>query len=198
MAIQMPDCPLPNESTPFLRDFGGVLTPFLGGPEQRINRIGTRFGVRFTMPELDGEEARAYVAKLLRGRFDRVVMPWPQTVYDGTDPGSPAINIGVSGGSAISVKSLTPGYVVAEGQFFSIIHASRRYVYMSTGVATANGSGFASLAIFPALRTAVSTNDVIEMATPMIEGFVSPGDELAWSHGIDLMTSIPFSVVESK
>lgn len=194
MAIQMPDCPLPNESTPFLRDFGGVLTPFLGGPEQRINRIGTRFGVRFLMPEMDGEEARAYVAKLLRGRFDRVIMPWPQTVYGQGDPGSPKLNANVTGGSAIPIKDLDAGYTIREGQFFSIVHAGRRYIHMATGPLTGPGA----LGIFPPLRTALSTNDVVEIEAPMIEGMVSPGDEISWNNAIDLTTAIPFTVVESK
>jgi len=197
-AVALPSCPLPNEARPFLVDAGGFLTPFLGGPVQRINRLGMRFGVRFVMPELEGQEARSYIVKLLRGRTDRVVIDWPQTIYSDDDPGSPSIQVGVSGGTAIQVKGLTPGYEFAEGQPFSVIHASRRYVYMTTSTATAGIGGVAVLAIWPPLRTPLSADDVLEVATPKIEGNVSPGDEMAWQQAIDLTTAIEFSVVEAR
>lgn len=197
-AIALPTCPLPDSMQPFLRDFGGHLTPFLGGPEQRINRIGTRFGVRYTMPPLEGVEARTLIARLMRGRFDRVLMPWPATEFDFGDPGSPTIQASASGGSAISVEGLDLGYTIREGQFFSIVHSSRRYVHMSTGDVTPNGSGIAAVSIFPPLRSAVSAGDDVELAAPMIEGLVSPGDEIGWSISLELEAAISFSVVESK
>jgi hypothetical protein len=197
-AIALPTCPLPDSMQPFLRDFGGHLTPFLGGPEQRINRIGTRFGVRYTMPLMESEEARAFIARLMRGRFSRVLMPWPATEFDFGDPGGPIISASAGGGSAISVEGLDLGYTIREGQFFSIVHSGRRYVHMSTGDVTPNGSGIAAIGIFPPLRTAVALNDPVELASPMIEGLVSPGDELGWSIALELETAIAFSVVESK
>lgn len=197
-AVLLPTCPLPNEAQPFLVDAGGYLTPFLGGPVQRINRLGMRFGVRFVMPELDGEEARAYVARLLRGRADRVVIPWPQTIYSDDDPGNASMLGNVAGGTAISVKGLNPSYAFAEGQFFSVIHGGRRYVYMTTSTAQVGIGGTAALSIWPPLRTPLSVNDVVEVAEPMIEGLVSPGDELVWQQAIDLTSVIEFSVVEGR
>ena len=197
-AIALPTCPLPDSMQPFLRDFGGHLTPFLGGPEQRINRIGTRFGVRYAMPPMEGEDARAFVARLMRGRFDRMLMPWPATEFDFGDPGDPIISATAGGGSAISVGGLDLGYTIREGQFFSILRSGRRYVHMSTGDVTPNGSGIAAVGIFPPLRTAISAGDGVELETPMIEGLVSPGDEIGWSIALELETALAFSVVESK
>lgn len=197
-AVALPTCPMPDSIQPFLRDFGGNLTPFLGGPEQRINRLGTRFGVRYTMPPLEGADARAFVARLVRGRFDRVLMPWPVTDFDPGDPGNPTINANYSGGSAIVLEGLDVSYTILEGQFFSIVHAGRRYMHMSTGNASPDGSGVVVMSIFPPLRTAVSIGDVVEIASPMIEGMVSPGDELGWQYALTSDTAISFSVVESK
>lgn len=197
-AIALPTCPMPTDAQMFLRDFGGTLTPFLGGPEQQINRLGTRFGVRYTMPPMDGQEAREFVARLTRGRSSRVLMPWPVTDFDPGSPGAPKVNSAATGGTALSVKGLTPGYVLREGQFFSLIHSARRYVYMVTADATANASGIAAVGIFPQLRTAASVDDVLEVAEPMIEGRVLPGEEWAWTLSLTLETGIAFSVVESK
>lgn len=189
---------MPIEARPFLRDFGGELVPFMGGPEQRINRLGTRWGVRYVMPPMGEEEARQFVARLTRGKQTNVLMPWPVTDFDPGSPGTPLINTAASGGTAISIKGLTPGYVVREGQFFSIIHSSRRYVHMSTGDATANGSGIAAVSIFPQLRTAISVNDVVEIADPMIEGRVSPGDEWGWDVDLVGEVGLAFTVAEGK
>jgi hypothetical protein len=194
VAILLPACPLPNEAQPFLISFGGNLTPFLGGPVQHINRLGDRFGIRYVMPELDGEEARSYIARLLRGRNERVLIPWFRTVFDQPDEGAPKVASGVSGGMAVPITGVAGGYTTYEGQFLSIVHDGRRYMHMATGNLTGNGT----LGIWPPLRTALNANDVVELADPMIEGLVSPGDEISWSHAIDLTTAISFSVVESK
>lgn len=198
MAIALPTCPLPNVTTPMLRNFGGMLTPFKGGPEKPINRIGTRFAVRYQMPEMDGADARSFVSRLLRASQSSALMPWPITDFDPGTPGSPLISASVSGGSAIATKAFAAGYTIAEGQFFSVIHGGRRYVHMNTGDVTASGAGTAVLSIFPPLRTALSTNDVLEFAQPMIEGAVSPGDTISWEVALELDTAISFIISETK
>src|SRR3546814_1410678 len=69
--IVLPSDPAPNGATPMLRDFGGTLTPFLGGPEQRINRLGTRLGIRVSMPPMrNGDNGRIFVSRLLQARSE--------------------------------------------------------------------------------------------------------------------------------
>ncbi|GLT01810.1 MAG: hypothetical protein AB7E60_15245 [Sphingobium sp.] len=199
MAITLPADPAPNGATPFLRDFGGVLTPSLGGPELRINRVGTRFGLRVTMPPLLSDEAgRLFVARLLQARFDRLLMEWPLLDFDPGTPGAPLISAAVSGGSVIGIKGLAAGYQVREGQFFSIVHGGRRYMHMFTAAATASGAGvIAAATIFPMLRSNLAVNDVLEIAKPMIEGNVLPGDELSWELDVARLVGLAFSVVEA-
>src|SRR3546814_3371142 len=70
--IVLPSDPAPNGATPMLRDFGGTLTPFLGGPEQRINRLGTRLGIRVSMPPMrNGDNGRIFVSRPLQAKQDR-------------------------------------------------------------------------------------------------------------------------------
>lgn len=198
MSITLPTCPVPTDFQPMLRDFGGVLTPFLGGPEQRINRLGTRFGLRLTLPPMGPDEGMAYIARLLRGRADTVVLPWPLLDFDPGEPGAPLVRTSISGGSTIKMKGITAGYAVKEGQFFSVIHGSHRYVHLFAADGTASGAGTLDVDIFPMLRSPLSTNDVVEIATPKIEGFVSPGEELAWQIGLTNEREVSFSIVEDR
>lgn len=198
MPISLPTCPMPTDYQPLLRDFGTVLTPFLGGPEQRINRLGTRFGLKVEMPPLGVEDGgMVYISRLLQGRQSTVILPWPLLDFDPGAPGAPLINAAVASGTSIPIKGLTAGYTVKEGQFFSIIHSGRRYVYMFTADGTASAGGNLTASIFPMLRTPLSANDVLEIAQPMIEGLVLPGDEIAWQIGLDNARAFSFSVMEA-
>ncbi|MFD0848204.1 hypothetical protein [Sphingosinicella xenopeptidilytica] len=196
MAVTLPTCPYPNDYQVLLRDFGGVLTPFLGGPEQRINRIGTRFGLRVVLPSMDAGEGQTYIARLLQGRSQTVILPFPIFDLETTGTGTPLVRTDTAGGSTIPLKGMTVGYPIKEGQFFHVVHSGQRYIYMATAATTVNGSGNADLPIFPILRTGLTTNDVVNFETPMIEGFVSPGDDLSWQIGLDNGREIAFSVME--
>lgn len=197
MAIVLPDTAVPNAADVLLREFGTILSPFLGGPEQYIDRLGTRFALRVSLPpKRTRDEAMVIQSRLLQGRKSRLLMPWPQPDFDTGSPGSPLVSADVNGGTSVPIKGLVAGYTVKEGQFFSIIHGARRYVYMCTANATANVSGVLDASIFPLLRTPLSNNDVIEIAVPMIEGFVSPGEELSWQISVDRFASFGFTVSE--
>lgn len=196
--ISLPTFPSPNGMTVMLRDFGGVLTPFLGGPEQLVVRAGTRFGARVSVPPMRSDElGRIYVSRLLQGRMNGVLMRWPLLEFNPGNPGSPLIAAGASSGSTIQLKGLTAGYVVKEGQYFSIVTGGRRYLHMATANVTASGTGTAAVNIFPLLRKSVATNDVVEMAQPMIQGLISPGDELGWEIASNRFMNINFTIMES-
>jgi hypothetical protein len=197
MPIFLPTCPMPTDYQVLLRDFGTILTPFLGGPEQRVNRLGTRFGLRLTMPALEADEGMPYLSALLRGRQSSVILPWPLLDFDPGTPGAPLISAGVTAGTTMPFKGLTPGYTVKDGQFFSVIHAGRRYVYMFAATMTADGAGNLDAFTFPLLRTPLWVNDVVEIAQPYIEGLVSPGDELSWQIGLDNARELAFSIMEA-
>lgn len=195
--ITMPDWVVPNSAVPRLRDFGTTLTPFLGGPEQRINRLGTRFALTLTLPpQPTRDKALIIQSRLLRAREDRLLMEWPQPDLDIGNPGAPLVSAAVMSGTALPLKGLTPGYVLREGQMISINHAGRRYMEMVAAEVTASASGTASVAIWPLLRTPLSINDVVEIASPKIEGQVSPGEELSWQISVDRMAAFTFTLSE--
>lgn len=198
MAITLPSTAVPNGATPLLRNWGGVLEPFLGGPEQIINRLGTRFGIRATMPPMESADtARIVVSRLLQAKTSRLLMDWPLLDFDPGSPGAPKISAATASGSTIPIKGMNAGYQGKEGQFFSIVHNSRRYLHMFTADFTASGTGTATATIFPMLRINLATDDVLEIAQPKIEGNVLPGDELNWTMALAGLIDTSFSVMEA-
>lgn len=197
MAITLPTDPAPAGAQPVLLDFGGELTPFLGSEVQRLNRLGTRLGLRVSMPPIRGPVARQFEVRLLRGKQERVVLDWPLLDLDPGSPPTPAIN-SASTGTALVVKGLGAGYAFIEGQPISVVSGGRRYMHLVTGAATANGSGVAAIGVFPPTRVTYAVDDTVEVVQPKIEGMVSPGDELSWSMAIEHTMGFSFSVIESK
>lgn len=195
--IDMPEGVHPTDANVLLRDFGTVLTPFLGGPDQRINRLGTRFALRVTLPPLDTkDEALIVQSRLLRAREDRLRMDWPQPGFDTGYSGAPIVAAAVASGTTLPLAGLIPGYVIREGQFLSIIHACRRYVHMFAVNRAVAGDGSVTATIWPMLRTPLSIADIVEIAVPKIEGLVSPGEEVSWQISVDRMASFSFTISE--
>lgn len=195
--ITLPETAIPNSATPYLRDFSTILTPFLGGPEQHVSRLGTRFGSRVTLPPKDANDALLIQSRLLRARYDRLLMPWYQPGFDTGAPGAPVVSGAVASGTAIPLSGLAAGYRIKEGQFASILHAGRRYLHMFAADVLIPSSGSAIVSVWPMIRVSLSTGDVVEIAKPMIEGFVNPGEELSWQTAVDHLSAFNFTIAEA-
>ena len=170
-SIMLPTSPGAHGAKPMLISFGGVLTPFLGGPTQRINRLGTRWAMRFVMPPIAAEQARYWVSALARGVDRGAIMRIPQDIDVG-DPGTPLISAAVSAGTTLPLKGLPAGYAVKDGQFLSIIHAGQRYTHQFAADAIVSAGGTLDASIWPMIRVGLFVNDVVEIAEPMIEGWL--------------------------
>jgi hypothetical protein len=195
MSIALPSTPAPTTAVPRLLDFGILVTPPMGGPAQRVNRIGNRFAVDFTMPTLRAPNDRVFVSRLLRGLSEGILIPFPQAIDEGA-PGAPAVDGAAQQGSTIKLKGFAVGYAVREGQFFSIIFGGRRYLHSATGDAAADGSGRMTLGIAPMLRVSPNDGATCEVAQPMIEGFLS-GNAQEWTFRTDRLTDVGFTVTEA-
>lgn len=199
-ALSLPATAVPNAVDPYLVDFGGVLTPFLGGPSQRINRLGMRMAGRFSLPpKLYGTQGRVIVTQLMRAKAGTLIMPWPQPGLTIGSEGTPKVKVAVSGGTSLQIKGLPASKALVHGQYLSIVKAATgiRCLHALTADATANGSGDVTVSVWPPMRTSFAVNDVIEIAAPKIEGHVQV-DELGWSISVDKMTAIAFTLVEAK
>jgi hypothetical protein len=176
-------------------DFGGSLSPPLGGPEQRLNRLGNRTAVRITTkPLANAAEGRIFFQRLMRGRSEGVITTLPQSGLDVGSPGSPVVATGVSGGSALGISGLSSGYVLREGQPLSIIHSGRRYLHF-VDADTASSGGAATISITPMIRVALTAGDTIELALPMIEGALE-GDPVAWERSSASVASFTYVIRE--
>ena len=119
--IDVPSTPSPASATPGLIDFGGFLTPALGGPVQRVERMGTRFSLSVVMPPMiNTSTGRIWIARLIRGKQEGIRMPWPLQGFDPGSPGNPLVNGAGQSGRTLIADGFTPNYIAREGQFFSV------------------------------------------------------------------------------
>lgn len=196
--IDLPEWPMPNNADVALVDWGSVLTPGLGGPAQRVNRMGSRFRISVTYPPLPSKkEGRIFVSRLVRGKSEGVRMPFPLLDFDPGAPGDVRVNGSGQTGSTLVVTTATPNYVFREGQYFSIETGGKHHLYMVAEETIANGFGQASIPISPMLRRPHLANDVCHFGKPMIEGFIG-GDEISWNLSVEHLISIPFDITESQ
>lgn len=198
MTINLPTNPAPASAEPFLLDFSVVQQPFLGGPVSAHQRIGTRLGLRVTMPPMRGAVARQFQSRLMLGKKERVRLEWPLLDLDPGAPPDPKIKVN-STGTALSLKGLGAGYTIQEGQPLSVGGLDLRiYMHIATGDVTANGFGEAVVSVWPPARVVYVPDCVVLIQQPVIEGLVLPGDELSWSYALEHTMGFAFSVVETK
>jgi hypothetical protein len=195
--IDLPDYPSPNDANVGLQDFGAFLTPGLGGPVQRINRLGDRFRISATMPPMPTKTGRKWVARLIRGKREGVRMEYPLLDFAPGATGTILINGAAQAGSSLIVDGATPQYVFREGQPFSILTGGKHHLYFVATETVANGSGQATLPLTTMLRRPHADNDPCHFAKPMIEGFVM-GDELSWNLSIHHLIGLQFDIAESQ
>jgi hypothetical protein len=195
MAVTLPTTPSPSNAQPRFLDWGADQVGSLGGPAQHLDRLGSRFAVDYEMPPMEYETAMAWIQRLLRGKTERVLIEFFQPGFDPGNPGSPKVATAAAGGTSLALKDLSSSYRLKEGQFLSIVHSGRRYLHSIDADVTASG-GTATVVITPMLRTAISVNDTVEIATPMIEGMLS-GDETGWTVNAAHHVGLSFTVTEA-
>lgn len=178
MAIMLQELPAKTEYSMRAISAANTMSPAFGGADQRLSRKGSRFAIDVSIPALSAAGCGAgLVADLLRGETETLVLAIPEHL-PAVAYGAPVAN-GVSTGSVLAVKGLTPGAVIRKGKFVSVILSGQRFVYMVTAQVTAPVGGLANLPIWPMLRRPTADGAVIELAEPKIEGFIEPGQD--WS-----------------
>lgn len=192
MSIALPVIPH-SQQTITLTSSAVDNTPSYNGGRQRIARLGDRFKIDVTCRALSYTQAATVVSKLLRGSNQTVLAPVAQPGLAIGSPGSPVIATAATGGSTITVSGFSASYKVREGQYFSIVHGGKRYLHIATEEKIFAGTS--TLSIFPALRTNVSVNDVLEFAQPYLEGFLPVTQN--WSVGLAQSVGLTYSVEES-
>lgn len=195
--IELPAGVVPNSATVALIDFGGAMQPPLGGPIQRVNRLGNRFRVSMTLPPLRNVDVgRVVVARLLRAKSEGLRVRYPLVGINPGSPGAPRVQGAGQAGSTLAIDGCRPGYGVSEGFPLSIETGGQHYLHFAAGPSVANGVGEMGVALTPPLRISPADNAPVHIARPMIEGLVI-GDEWSWNYSLSKMVGISFEIAEA-
>jgi hypothetical protein len=196
MPILLPSTPGTSSITPQLVDFGSVVTPPLGGEQQRLNRLGNRWALTVQLPPMKIEPAgREWIAALNEGVTEGVVFGFPQVDFNVGTPGATLVNGANQTGSTINLDGFSANYAIRKGQFFSVIIGGRRFLYQSRTAIAASAGGTVALPITPMIRKSPADNAVCEFAAPMIEGFLQ-GQGNAWTVDIARTVGLEFTIFE--
>lgn len=168
--------------------------PQIGGVRQRKVRLGSHFRAVGRFPPLAMAEGRGHAADILACELTpaSLLIQQPELVI-GT-PGTTLVNGAAQSGFSLVLDGATVGYVFQKGQLFNVVTSSRRYLHSVQASVTANGSGQATLSIWPMLRVSPADNTALDFATPRIEGWldIAPG----WTVTPDWTVETGFDIEE--
>ena len=160
MTIVFPVAPRGTVIAPRLVRTSGDLTSPLGGPTQRITRLGSRYAADVQLPSLDAECAARWLACPLRAEAEgqTLALVMPQMIDASHLTGVTAT--GAVGSNAATYTGSSP----APGQWFSFASGGRHYLHLVTDV-----TGTA-MKLAPLLRAPLNATP-LEFAAPLLEGF---------------------------
>lgn len=191
--LTLPTDPAPAKMGIAMVSAKNTLTPAFGGAEQELLRKGSRYALTFFMPPM------AYVQSMdwddLMAEGDTVLMRVFQPGLVIPNPGTTLVKGAGQAGTSLVIDGLPNGYVIRKGQFLSVVTAGQRFLYRAKASAT-SVAGTATIPLRTMLRRPPSDNDVVEIAQPMIEGFVRDLGE--WAVGVDRLVGLQFTVRERE
>lgn len=144
-------------------------SPFTG--TQQVQDWGGRWWeYQLDLKVMQGRDARELAAFLaaLGGSAGTFLLD-DQTLDQASTPGTPLVN----GASQTGTALVTDGWPVSQtvmlaGDFFSLGTDATTRFYQLTADVVSNGSGAATLAFVPALRTSPADNDPLEVVAPKV------------------------------
>lgn len=180
--IELPESPAPNGVSATLIDFGITMRPALGGAVQRVSRAGSRFRVDLSFPPMVGDDARKFIARLLKAKREgEIRVEFPLLDVAQGLAGSPVVDGAGQLGTSLTLRGLTPFYAFKEGFWLSIVDAAGQpYLHNVQSPAVADGSGVVTVTIEPPLRAAFADGATVLIERPVVQGFID-GPEFGWS-----------------
>lgn len=197
MAVELPNRPASRRMGVRMIDFGGTLTPGLGGPTQRINRNGNRFAISVQLPPMIADDARAWLAALNAGVEEGVIWRFRQVDLFPGSAGNVVIDGNGQAGKTLAVRGCNPNYPWRRGQFFNLVEGDRRYLHQIFTPVNASNTGNAQLSIRPALRIEPSDGSALIVGQPVIQGLLE-GNGFQYEVDDQDMTNIAFTIVEAR
>lgn len=192
-SVYFPTDIVPTKAEAEFIDFSATLSPPSGGPEQRLLRAG-RWQVTYQYPPLTPDQARRAVARLVQGKQYGIIVPFYRPGITQAGGGAVAVNGGGQTGSLLTIDGIVGASDLFEGWFASVVTGGRRFLYMINAYSSVAG-GAAMMPVFPMLRRSPADNDVVELADPKIEGFVT--SQARWSIESAVEYGLSFTVREA-
>jgi hypothetical protein len=144
------------------------VSPFTGSQQIQRQLYGMwRFSLE--LPPMNDRQARAWSAALLSldGRVGTLMFGDPTRAFpQGTWEGQPFVNGTGQTGCTLSIGGFTPGATVAAGDAFQISSGAFARLHEATQDAVADGSGIATIDIWPAHRSPPGSGDAIRARHP--------------------------------
>ena len=194
--IDLPATPYAVEMTPSLVSFGGTLTPALGGPSQRINRLGDRFRVEATLPPMPYDVGRVWVSRLNRAQSDEVRWGFYQPgIAGGGQFGAPQAG---TGGKRVVFRD-DSGYTFQEGRFLNVEGADgRSALHQIDATVTGTGAGGQTYdaMVTPPLRWPIT--NVRQFADEIRIVGLLQGDERRWTVDVAMNVGLSFAIMERR
>lgn len=191
--IELPDSPAPNGVDAELLDYGMFLRSPTGGSTLRVNRAGSRFKVTVTFPPMKPAVARVFAARLQTAKREGLRIDFPLLGASQGNPGSPVVDGAGQAGTTLALRGLTPGYVIKEGYWLTLIDTNGRYLHQAAGVAAVAGDGTVSFPIEPPLRAPMPDGAQVLLARPTVEGALI--EAIGWSYSVDRLVRLGGAIV---
>lgn len=156
-------------------------------------------------PHMPASGFRGYCAwhKSMRGAMRSFLMYDPDYKFPASSPGgspswgSPLVSAFDPAGGTITIKGMTPGYVLNAGDRMSIIYGTSNHYAMHeiTAPATADGAGNLWVYVEPGILDGIAVDDVINFNRPKVEMTITPG---SWEQmdGLGGAGSVSFSCIQ--
>lgn len=152
---------------------GEVISPFAGSAQQQQWQ-DQHWELDLVWPEMTWPQAAALDAFMgaLHGKYGSFVWSPPQAVHPlGSGSGSPVVISGAAGAALITTAGWTPSSagVLLPGDFLGVVVTAtlpRLYQYVGQGPLNSDGSGHASIDIFPSLREAMPAGQAVIINGP--------------------------------
>lgn len=167
--LTLPNRPAPSHFAIEPASFSAMTqSPWTAAQQVQLNQ-GQMWTISIDLPPMGESDARDWLSTLisLRGQYGTFLYGNPKMKQPRGNWGSaPVISGDNQTGQELAVGGLPANAVIRAGDFFQIGNGSTARLYMVTQDATADGSGDATLDIWPRLRTATTNGAAIVASSP--------------------------------
>jgi hypothetical protein len=178
---------------------GMTRSPFTGA-QQTYEWSNQILAADIQCPPMQRAAAEEVVAFLLslRGMAGSFLLgPLVGTAIRGAGGGTPAVNGGSQTGNSLVTDGWSAGVtgILEPGDWFELTSGGVRRLYKNLTRASSDGSGNATLDIFPRLRTAPNDNALLDLSAPLGQ-FMLAGNSTEWTIEEAQFYGVSFTAVE--